>query len=52
MAGQNGERSWVYSIRLSEDEYAAAQRVADAAHLPASTQTHGRFPPDGPRTVH
>ena len=33
----NRDRSRVYSIRLSEAEYLAVQRVADAAHLPAST---------------
>lgn len=33
----NRERSRVYSIRLSDAEYAAVQQVADAAHLPAST---------------
>ena len=33
----NRGRSRVYSVRLNEDEYEAVQRVADAAHLPAST---------------
>jgi hypothetical protein len=33
----NRERTRVYSIRLSEAEYAEVQSVADAAHLPAST---------------
>jgi hypothetical protein len=33
----NRGRSRVYSIRLNEAEYDAVQRVADAAHLPAST---------------
>ena len=33
----NRDRSRVYSVRLSEAEYAEVQRVADAAHLPAST---------------
>lgn len=33
----NRERSRVYSIRLSEQEYAAVQQVADAAHLPPAT---------------
>jgi hypothetical protein len=33
----NRGRSRVYSVRLNEDEYQAVQRVADAAHLPAST---------------
>ena len=33
----NRDRSRVYSIRLSEAEYAEVQRVANAAHLPAST---------------
>jgi hypothetical protein len=33
----NRERSKVYSVRLSEEEYEAVQRVADAAHLPPST---------------
>lgn len=33
----NRERSRVYSIRLSEEEYAAVQEVADAAHLPPAT---------------
>jgi hypothetical protein len=33
----NRERSRVYSIRLTEAEYQAVQRVADAAHLPPST---------------
>ena len=33
----NRDRSRVYSVRLSDDEYAEVQRVADAAHLPAST---------------
>lgn len=33
----NRDRSRVYSVRLSEAEYEAVQRVADAAHLPAST---------------
>jgi hypothetical protein len=33
----NRERSRVYSIRLTEAEYEAVQRVADAAHLPPST---------------
>ena len=33
----NRDRSRVYSIRLSEAEYEQVQRVADAAHLPAST---------------
>lgn len=27
----------MYSVRLSEAEYEEVQRVADAAHLPAST---------------
>ena len=36
----NRDRSRVYSIRLSEAEYAEVQRVADAAHLPASTLVH------------
>ena len=33
----NRVRSKVYSVRLSEEEYEAVQRVADAAHLPPST---------------
>jgi hypothetical protein len=33
----NRDRSRVYSVRLSEAEYAEVQRVADSAHLPAST---------------
>jgi hypothetical protein len=33
----NRDRSRVYSVRLSEAEYQEVQRVADAAHLPAST---------------
>jgi hypothetical protein len=33
----NRDRSRVYSVRLSEAEYEAVQRVADAMHLPAST---------------
>ena len=33
----NRGRSRVYSVRLNQDEYDAVQRVADAAHLPAST---------------
>lgn len=33
----NRERSRVYSIRLSEGEYEAVQRVAAAAHLPPAT---------------
>jgi len=33
----NRERSKVYSVRLSEEEYEAVPRVADAAHLPPST---------------
>ncbi|HEY8827759.1 MAG TPA: hypothetical protein VIM17_08375 [Jatrophihabitantaceae bacterium] len=33
----NRGRSRVYSVRLNEDEYQAVQRVAEAAHLPAST---------------
>ena len=33
----NRDRSRVYSVRLSEAEYEEVQRVADAAHLPAST---------------
>jgi len=33
----NRERSRVYSVRLTEAEYEAVQRVADAAHLPPST---------------
>ena len=33
----NRDRSRVYSVRLSQDEYDAVQRVADAAHLPPST---------------
>jgi hypothetical protein len=33
----NRDRSRVYSVRLSESEYEEVQRVADAAHLPAST---------------
>jgi hypothetical protein len=33
----NRERSRVYSIRLSDAEYAEVQQVADAAHLPPST---------------
>jgi hypothetical protein len=33
----NRGRSRVYSVRLNEDEYQAVQRVADAAHLPASS---------------
>lgn len=33
----NRDRSRVYSVRLSEAEYEAVQRVAVAAHLPAST---------------
>lgn len=33
----NRGRSRVYSVRLNEDEYQALQRVADAAHLPASS---------------
>lgn len=30
-------RSQVYSVRLSEEEQARVQRIADARHLPAST---------------
>jgi len=30
-------RSRVYSVRLNEEEYRAVQRVAEAAHLPASS---------------
>jgi len=33
----NRERSRVYSIRLTEEEYAAVQQVANAAHLPPAT---------------
>ena len=33
----NRERSRVYSVRLSAEEYATVQRVADSRHLPAST---------------
>jgi hypothetical protein len=33
----NRGRSRIYSVRLNQDEYEAVQRVADAAHLPAST---------------
>jgi hypothetical protein len=33
----NRDRSRVYSVRLSQAEYEEVQRVADAAHLPAST---------------
>jgi hypothetical protein len=33
----NRDRSRVYSVRLSQAEYEAVQRVADAVHLPAST---------------
>jgi hypothetical protein len=33
----NRGRSRVYSVRLNEEEYQAVQRVADAAHLPASS---------------
>jgi hypothetical protein len=33
----NRDRSRVYSVRLSQSEYEAVQRVADAEHLPAST---------------
>ena len=33
----NRDRSRLYSVRLSEAEYEEVQRVADAAHLPAST---------------
>lgn len=33
----NRERSRVYSVRLSAEEYATVQRVADNRHLPAST---------------
>lgn len=33
----NRLRSKVYSVRLSEEEQAQVQRVADAQHLPAST---------------
>ena len=33
----NRDRSRVYSVRLTQSEYEEVQRVADAAHLPAST---------------
>ena len=33
----NRERSRVCSVRLSAEEYATVQRVADSRHLPAST---------------
>jgi hypothetical protein len=33
----NRVRSKVYSVRLSAEEQARVQRVADAKHLPAST---------------
>jgi hypothetical protein len=33
----NRDRSRVYSVRLSQAEYEAVQRVADAVHLPPST---------------
>lgn len=33
----NRDRSRVYSVRLSPEEYAQVQQVADARHLPAST---------------
>lgn len=33
----NRDRSKVYSVRLSPEEYAQVQQVADARHLPPST---------------
>jgi hypothetical protein len=33
----NRDRSKVYSIRLSDAEYDAVRKIADAAHLPPST---------------
>lgn len=35
--GKRPNRSQVYSVRLSADEQARVQSVADAKHLPAST---------------
>lgn len=35
--GKRPNRSQVYSVRLSAEEQARVQRVADAKHLPAST---------------
>lgn len=35
--GRRPNRSKVYSVRLSDEEMQAVQRVADAQHLPAAT---------------
>lgn len=35
--GKRPNRSQVYSVRLTTEEQARVQRVADAKHLPAST---------------
>lgn len=35
--GKRPNRSQVYSVRLSPDEQARVQKVADAKHLPAAT---------------
>lgn len=37
VAAKRANRSQVYSVRLSEEEQARVQSVADAQHLPAST---------------
>lgn len=37
VAAKRPNRSQVYSVRLSEEEQARVQSVADARHLPAST---------------